>query len=403
VAFGIMARDTINAINPLRLNIEGLLPFLSNLSIVVFENDSSDGTREAFQEWSREVQGQYTVDVVECEDFPGCKFNVTHRDFEKNIPYEQTSAIGRMGEFRQRLVDHILEKPTYSNFSHYIVLDVDLSVSISPLGILHSIGKLPNEAIACSGRQPRPGSLGSLQPPYDFSAFVAHGTEQNKKMIKLNEWFCSLKPQGYRWRNECNAVSVAQFMMIESGDKLNDGEPYMVDSAFNGAILYPIDLIRKAKSKYDAGIDGQRCEHIGFNLSLKRPMYINPKWNMHLHPHLMGGPSGKRAIRTVTNIAKSPKIGPVVIGQSMVSMVIFFYCVITLTMLMTYPLYVCISRYRVGRSKQVSKNSIRERSKSPSMKEMEYLLNPDLSKLSTKRKGSEFDREHSKIQNVNED
>ncbi len=376
IAFGIMSRDTINAIKPLRQNVEGLLPYTSNLAVVVFENDSDDGTREAFYKWSEEVKGHYIVEIIECEDSPGCKFNQMHRDFEKDIPYEKTSAIGRMGEFRQRLVDHVVDDSKYTNYSHYLVLDIDLSVSISPLGILHSIGKLPNEAVASSGRQARPGSLGSLAPPYDFSAFVAYESPTNKRLIKLNERFCALKPEGYRWRNECRAVSVAQFMMIQGGDKLNNGEPYLVNSAFNGAVLYPIQLLRESKAKYDGGNDGQRCEHIGFNLSLNRPMFINPKWDMHLHPHLMGGPSGKRAMRTVNGILKSPTIAPILVGQNMVSMMIFIYCIITLTVLILFPLWLCVSR------------SV------PTVKEMELLLNPHLKK---KIKGSEHEFEKNSL------
>jgi hypothetical protein len=393
IAFSVMSRDTINAITALRANVEGFLDFTSNVSVVVFENDSSDGTREAFLEWSKEVEGKYIVDVVECEDHPGCKFDESHRDFEKGIPYERTSAIGRMGEFRQRLVDHILKEPKYENYSHFIVLDIDLSVSISPFGILHSLGKLPNDAVASSGRQPRPGAFGSLKPPYDFSAFVAHETEKNKRMLKLNERFCALEPEGYRWRNVCRAVSVTQFMMIEIGDKLNNGEPYLVDSAFNGAVIYPIELVRKSKAKYDAGKDGQRCEHIGFNLSLKKTMYINPRWNMNLHPHLMGGPSGKRALRTVSDIMLSPIVGPVVFCQSMFSMIVCIYCIMTLVMLIVYPLWVYISRSAIFHPVKSSKKSVRERSKSPSMREIEFLLNPNLTVPSRKRKVSEFDKE----------
>lgn len=219
-------------------------------------------------------------------------------------------------------------------------------------------------------------------------------------MINLKNRFCELKPEGYRWRNECRALSVTQFMMIEIGDKLNDGEPYLVDSAFNGAAIYPIDLIRESKAHYDEGIDGQRCEHIGFNLSLKRPMYINPKWDMHLHPHLMAGPSGKRAMRTVGDILKSPILGPIVVGQSMVSMIIFVYCVITLTMVITYPLWVCMSRSTMKGSEKISK---RIGSKSPSMKEMASLLNPILGITPIplrKRTGSEFDKVEASIQST---
>jgi len=336
IVFGITARDTINAIGPLRLNIESLLPFTTNLAVVVFENDSEDGSRQAFLDWSEDVRGKYIVDVIECEDSPGCKFNESHRDSKNDIPYAQTSAIGNMYKYRQLVVNHIVNDAKFIDYSHMLVFDIDLSVSISPLGILHSLGVKPNDAVACSGRQARPGSFGSLQPPYDFSAFVSHESDWNKRLIDLNAKFCNLSSEGYRWRNACTCASVAQFIMIQIGDKQNGGKPYVVDSAFNGAILYPIKLIRESEATYDAGKDGQRCEHIGFNLSMRQPMYINPKWNMQLHPQVIGGPSGERAAKAIMNT--SIKVMSFIVGQHIVSMTIFTYCVTTLTMLIIYPL-----------------------------------------------------------------
>ena len=397
IIFATMSRDTITAIQPLRDNVESMLPFTNKLAVVVFENDSTDGSREAFLQWSKDVTGNYTVDVIECKDSPGCKFEESHRDLKDGIPHEKTSAIGRMHEFRQRVVDHILLDSKYSAYSHFLVLDIDLFVSVSPLGILHSLGVKPNDAIASSGRQARPGSLGSLQPPYDFSAFVAHESEENKRMINLNKKFCGLKPEGYRWRNECTAVSVAQYMMIERGDKLHGGKPYVVDSAFNGAVLYPIKLVRESKAKYDSGMDGQRCEHVGFNLSLKQPMYMNPKWNMQLHPHLMAGPSGKRALRILQGITASPKILPFAIGVNVLSIMIFMYCIINLTMLIVYPLWVYVYRSTVGGSSLFQKTFIRERSASPSLIEFEFLVNSDQNFSSRKRKDSEFDKDQCNI------
>lgn len=391
IIFAIMARDTIQAIPPLKNNIESMLHF-TNVAVVVFENDSSDGTREAFQKWAEEVKESYIVDVIECEDSPKCQFKYAHRD-KSNGDFERSSSIGKMGEFRQRVVNHILNDTKYVDYSHFLVLDVDLSVSISPLGILHSLGVKPNDSIASSGRQARPGSLGSLVPPYDFSAFTPHESEDNTRMIQLNKKFCELKPEGYRWRNECTALSAAQFMMILIGDKLNGGKPYAVDSAFNGAVLYPIKLVRETDAKYDSGKDGQRCEHIGFNLSMKREMYINPKWNMNLHPRLMGGPSGERALRTVRGIVSSPPIIVISFGQNIVSLIVFCYCIITLTMLIVYPLWLWASTSLVCGSSILMKKFARNRGRSTStLKEMEILLDTKQDFPLRKRKHSEFDK-----------
>ena len=177
----VMARDTAGTIETLRQNIEGVVPFVSKLSVVVFENDSLDGTREAFKKWSVDVKEEYTVDVMECPDALDCKFGISHRyDSTESKNFYTSSAIGRMAEFRQRIVDYVQANSSYDNYSHILVMDVDLGISLSPLGVIHALGKKPNVAVASAAHQPWPGSLGSITPEYDFSAFRAietHGID----------------------------------------------------------------------------------------------------------------------------------------------------------------------------------------------------------------------------------
>ena len=87
---------------------------------------------------------------------------------------------------------------------------------------------------------------------------------------------------------------------------------YPVASAFNGATLYPLAQMKETKATYDYGDDGQRCEHIGFNLHMtdrerwgedpiasadfSDTMYVNPKWTLHLEPNRPGGPTGHRFV-----------------------------------------------------------------------------------------------------------
>ena len=87
---------------------------------------------------------------------------------------------------------------------------------------------------------------------------------------------------------------------------------YPVVSAFNGATLYPLAQMKETKATYDYGDDGQRCEHIGFNLDMtdkerwgddpiaskdfSDTMYVNPKWTLHLEPNRPGGPTGHRFV-----------------------------------------------------------------------------------------------------------
>lgn len=392
IIINIMARDTKDAIPSLRQNVEGLLPFLSNISVVVFENDSKDGSREAFQQWSSDVSGKYIVDVMECHDVPGCKFNLDHRDYDRSKPYETSSAIGRMAEFRQRMVEYILTNPKYENYTHMIVMDSDLGVSLSPLGVVHTLGLLPENPVASAGRQVWPGSFGTIVPPYDFSAFRVKKTVKNKRLLQLHERFCDLRPKGDRWRNICDAVSPMQTMLILGLDMLRN-EPYEVDSAFNGATMYPLQLIRDSNARYDAGDDGQRCEHIGFNLSLQKPFFINPQWVMHMSPSLPGGPSGSRAQKTIRVIARSPVIGPLIFFINFISTILFIYSVMNLVMKMVYPFWV---KMVTGASFQddnccgcLDRN---RRKKGADSTDLEFLLNTDLSAISSrKRKVSDFE------------
>ena len=119
----------------------------------------------------------------------------------------------------------------------------------------------------------------------------------------MHKIFCELMPAGDRWRNMCDACSPMQLFMIQSANDVTNHQeqPYEVVSAFNGVTVYPLGLIRDRgdQAKYDAGDDGQQCEHVSFHLSLQKPMFVNPKWTMNLRPEKPGGPTGFKGIKTL--------------------------------------------------------------------------------------------------------
>ena len=67
-----LARNIADSIPSLRQNMEGLAPLFKHsnnkLTLAIYENDSNDGTREAFQQWSDEVSirenSHYTLSQV---------------------------------------------------------------------------------------------------------------------------------------------------------------------------------------------------------------------------------------------------------------------------------------------------------------------------------------------------
>jgi hypothetical protein len=137
-------------------------------------------------------------------------------------------------------------------------------------------------------------------------------------------------------------------MMVHGKDRFHD-EPYQVASAFNGAALYPMQLIKDTRATYDAGEDGQRCEHIAFNVGMGRPMYINPKWNFVLSPTKPGGPTGYRAFKSVVRIVLTPRLGWLIGLQSGICMYIFVFSVMTLGVHALFPLLAALGVF--GRRK----------------------------------------------------
>eukprot|EP00970_Alexandrium_tamarense_P009569 scaffold1924_cov197-Alexandrium_tamarense.AAC.5 len=343
-----LARNVVNSIPALRQNMEGLLPVLNdnnakmNLSLVIFENDSEDGTRDAFKQWAQEEadgKDRYTLDIIQCGDKnPDCRLNIVDRyEVMPSFGNPTASGVGKLGDFRQIAMNHILSNPQYDNYSHMIVLDVDLGVSISPLGLLHTLGLENAElsqthVIASSSRQSWPGSFGSVVPPYDLSAYRPKKTDKNQRLRRMHRQFCELMPKGDRWRNMCDAASPMQLFLVRSDDDFisNKGRPYEVESAFNGLTIYPLPVIREKGKEvfYDAGDDNQRCEHISINLALNDHMYVNPKWKMNLKPNKPGGPSGIVVVKTIllTFFARVPVITSVLVGNWLFFALFFMSC-----------------------------------------------------------------------------
>ena len=92
--------------------------------------------------------------VVECEESPGCRL-------KHGIWYHSKLGQNQLAVYRNRLLEDVLLH-TSDPKAHLLVMDVDLGVSISPLGVLHTLGIRPNAAVAASGRSPKPTSVGSL-------------------------------------------------------------------------------------------------------------------------------------------------------------------------------------------------------------------------------------------------
>lgn len=120
-------------------------------------------------------------------------------------------------------------------------------------------------------------------------------------------------------------------MILQNNDPMfHQGRPYEVQSAFNGITMYPLGLIRErgVLAKYNAGKDGQQCEHIAFHLSLRDTMVVNPKWSMHLKVNKPGGPNGFDVILKVFySMSKRPNVTRVIGAVNFISFFVFVWAV----------------------------------------------------------------------------
>lgn len=354
IVVNVLARNINEHVEALRINIESIAPFFKNVALVVFENDSSDGTRESFKKWSAESDINYKVDLMDCEGVVDCKFKRKYRDDIELEDFDFSSAIGEMHTYRNMAINYIQKDPKYTDYSHLLVMDIDLEVSFSPLGILHTLGVHPDHAVASSGRQPMPTSFGTLIPPYDMNAYREYNTERTIGLSNWHKLFCGISEPAERWRSECEALSPVHLIAIIWNErKLIGGDFNRVNSAFNGAVLYPMDLLRTSGAQYDKGDTGQRCEHVGLHekMSEYKDMFLNRKWDIHVRPDLPAGPSFARAKKTKDRLMSKPKLVFVVLLAHVISVGLFVWSTLIISVYCIQPLISMLqSKYAISTS-----------------------------------------------------
>lgn len=244
-----LARDIKDKLNKNIKRLEDIGNSFKEYKIVIFENDSSDGTRELIKNWR---DNNSNVILISCcyDGNCDCRLNRNSSYHNGTLSKER---IERMAEFRNRYLDIV--KKDYKDYDYMLVADLDLEGSCSIDGLLHSLTFLNDyDAISINGRFGIPGTLGLGTMAYDSLAYVSADSSDEdynseithkdmvKKIIKMN-------------------------YQINTTD-INTITP--VKSSFNGMAIYNIDSIN---SRYYPLLN---CEHIGFHRNLK--MGINRFW-----------------------------------------------------------------------------------------------------------------------------
>lgn len=211
--------------------------------IVIFENDSTDGSRERIKEWTK---NDSNVELIECE-VPNCQYK-KERYFGLSRKRQDDMVF-----YRNKCLNYI--KENYSNYDYLLLVDLDMVGYYSIEGLIHSMSFDDWDAIFVNGRKPSLFALGIVSQMYDSLAFVDHDEDINTRYQAISNQF----------KSSCR-------MQLISRNKL-----HKVKSAFNGAGLYKMSSILPFEY-----VNGWSCEHIGLHNQMIQngfdKLYINPNW-----------------------------------------------------------------------------------------------------------------------------
>lgn len=243
-----LARDIRKKLEMNIPRIEHIGKQFRKYTIIIFENDSTDGSRDVLKKWSNRNPN---VVLLQCCDEGDCDCRLN-----KPLSYAKgilsLDRIERMAAFRNRYLSYV--KQNHLNDDYMLVADLDLEGVCSLNGLFHSLTFLLNEfdCIAMNGRCAVPGTLGTSTMAYDSLAYL-HKNDTPKTKITHSQLVSKLTQMNYDISTTPN----------------NTITP--VSSAFNGMALYNIPSL--GSSEY---ISVGNCEHIGFHSGLK--CGINKEW-----------------------------------------------------------------------------------------------------------------------------
>lgn len=243
-----LARDICPHLRQVVPRLEYLGSKFSDYRIIIFENDSDDCSRAFLATCARMNK---RIELVECPEERNCRLGelpaVTHGSLSND-------RINRMTRYRNRIMDHVYTR--HPSFDYMLVIDVDIDSVCPSGGVFHSLSYLRGDtsAIFSNGRMSIPGSLGTSLMAYDSLAFVG----ANDRVSSSTRTYADIAKDTIRMNKAIH-------------ESPTDLVP--VKSAFNGAALYRMDMVRGYRYS-----NVMQCEHIGLHLSMPGQKFINRQW-----------------------------------------------------------------------------------------------------------------------------
>jgi len=239
IVFGGLCMNSREKVPDILKRIKHLGSYFKEYAFVVFENDSSDGTREELE--------KYGVTLVPCHEDSNCKLKQ-----KGAVQHGATSEMRmkKMADYRNRLINCISEK--YGTYDCVCILDLDIVGPVDVRGFAHSFGSY--NQWDCISAQGLNGTTLTCGFPLYYDALAY--SNSTLKFSYLNMFLIFLMATSY---------------------KVGDS-PYRVNSGFCGLALYKMKALQNAD--YTPKDGKYICEHVILHKNMidqgHDKIYINP-------------------------------------------------------------------------------------------------------------------------------
>jgi hypothetical protein len=249
IVIGALARDVRSTLEGMKKKIQGLGSLFKDYRVVIFENDSTDGTRLLLQKWQLENP---KIQLLTCCEDGDCECRLSVKNLHR-VGMESPQRMDKLRHFRQRVLRHVQKH--YSEFDYYMIIDFDLPGAIYRDGFLSTFSRSDFDMVFARGLTTFPIINTAL---YDGIAYLS-ATDS--------------------FDNDSNDLETA----IEINKDLRSlriGGPWApARSGFNGMAIYRMKSILNATYVLPNG-KKHRCEHIDLHYDMyqkgHRRIFYNP-------------------------------------------------------------------------------------------------------------------------------
>ncbi len=240
--------------------IEKIRSYFKSSAVIVFENDSIDGTKQTLEKWSNDFKN---VNIISADYNESTIPNQLFIEANKYYSYHR---ISKLAEFRNQYLKILNE----SSFCTEFVMVIDLDVSkLNINGIAHSFGLADDWDVVCANG-------------YSYSPSLKKRYHDTYALVELGK------------ENEIQTES-SIYENLESWSFLKSGMPLIpVYSAFGGLSIYHYHAIKNKKYSVIPNNDKRvevKCEHFSICKEIREAGYsrvfIDPYMTLKNHSFTM--------------------------------------------------------------------------------------------------------------------